>query len=95
MRQLTGWWGGNAVCFFAFFLDDKHKNKQTTNQTRARARARQDEREDSRKRTKPTITNEGQYALAPFLTPTMREGARAHEIDDTAASKIDSAATKT
>ena len=25
----------------------------------------------------------------------MREGARAHEIDDTAASKIDSAATKT
>jgi hypothetical protein len=63
--------------FLPVFL--RQTQKQTTNQTRARtkARTRQDEREDkpehassvSRKRTNPTITNEGQYALAPFSPP--------------------------
>jgi hypothetical protein len=77
MRPLTGWWGGNALYFY------EHKHKQPTKQEQEQE---QDELEDKPEHASVS-RQQLRTALAPFLKPTMREGAGAHKMDDSACSK--------
>ena len=83
MRPLTGWWGGNVLYFY------EHKNKQPTKQEQEQQEQEQeqDELEEDKPEHASVSRQQLRTALAPFLKPTMREGARAHKMDDSACSK--------
>ena len=82
MRPLTGWWGGNVLYFY------EHKNKQPTKQEQEQQEQEQEQDELEDKPEHASVSRQQlRTALAPFLKPTMREGARAHKMDDSACSK--------
>ena len=72
--------GGGVETFFYFY---EHKHKQPTKQEQEQE---QDELEDKPEHASVS-RQQLRTALAPFLKPTMREGAGAHKMDDSACSK--------